>query len=412
MKNDLHRLMAEHELDAIWVVGPAMHNPPMVYLTGGGHITQGDLILKRGEKGVLFHGPMERDEAARTGLITRSYSNYPFAELLKEANQNRFRASVLRLKRMLEDLNLTQGRIMLYGQYDAGVAFALFDALQKELPGLTVLGDVENQVLQQAMLTKDREEVDRIRRVGEKTVEVIANTADFLTSQKVRGDVLVDSEGKPVTVGRVKRLINLWLAERDLENPEGTIFAIGRDAGVPHSSGNAQDVIKTGQTIVFDIFPCEAGGGYFFDITRTWCIGHAPEAVEKVYEQVLSVFHTVSAEVRIHGHFRDLQRRTCELFEAMGHPTVLTQPQTEVGYVHSLGHGVGLNIHEKPLSGLMAAPEDDVLLPGSVITIEPGLYYPEQGMGVRLENTLYLSQDGTVETLANYPLDLVLELKG
>ncbi|MEJ5313224.1 MAG: M24 family metallopeptidase [Anaerolinea sp.] len=412
MKNDLHRLMAEHELDAIWVVGPAMHNPPMVYLTGGGHITQGDLILKRGEKGVLFHGPMERDEAARTGLITRSYSNYPFAELLKEANQNRFRASVLRLKRMLEDLNLTQGRIMLYGQYDAGVAFALFDALQKELPGLTVLGDVENQVLQQAMLTKDREEVDRIRRVGEKTVEVIANTADFLCSQKVRGDVLVDSEGKPVTVGRVKRLINLWLAERDLENPEGTIFAIGRDAGVPHSSGNAQDVIKTGQTIVFDIFPCEAGGGYFFDITRTWCIGHAPEAVEKVYEQVLSVFHTVSAEVRIHGHFRDLQRRTCELFEAMGHPTVLTQPQTEVGYVHSLGHGVGLNIHEKPLSGLMAAPEDDVLLPGSVITIEPGLYYPDQGMGVRLENTLYLSQDGTVETLADYPLDLVLELKG
>jgi len=412
MKNDLHRLMAEHELDAIWVVGPAMHNPPMVYLTGGGHITQGDLILKRGEKGVLFHGPMERDEAARTGLITRSYSNYPFAELLKEANQNRFRASVLRLKRMLEDLNLTQGRIMLYGQYDAGVAFALFDALQKELLGLTVLGDVENQVLQQAMLTKDREEVDRIRRVGEKTVEVIANTADFLTSQKVRGDVLVDSEGKPVTVGRVKRLINLWLAERDLENPEGTIFAIGRDAGVPHSSGNAQDVIKTGQTIVFDIFPCEAGGGYFFDITRTWCIGHAPEAVEKVYEQVLSVFHTVSAEVRIHGHFRDLQQRTCELFETMGHPTVLTQPQTEVGYVHSLGHGVGLNIHEKPLSGLMAAPEDDVLLPGSVITIEPGLYYPDQGMGVRLENTLYLSQDGTVETLADYPLDLVLELKG
>ncbi len=101
MKSDRHRLMAERELDAIWVVGPAMHNPPMVYLTGGGHITQGDLILKRGEKGVLFHGPMERDEAARTGLITRSYSNYPFAELFKEANQNRFRDIVLWLTRML-----------------------------------------------------------------------------------------------------------------------------------------------------------------------------------------------------------------------------------------------------------------------------------------------------------------------
>lgn len=412
MKSDLHRLMAENELDAIWVVGPAAHNPPMVYLTGGGHITQADLILKRGEKGVLFHGPMERDEAARTGLITRSYSSYPFAELLKEANQNRFRASVLRLKRMLEDLGLTRGRVMLFGQYDAGVAFALFDALQKELPELSILGDVENKVLQQAMLTKDREEVERIRRVGQKTVEVIGLTADYLRSQRLKGDVLVDAQGEPITVGRVKRLINLWLAERDLENPEGTIFAIGRDAGVPHSSGKAEDVLRAGQTIVFDIFPCEAGGGYFFDMTRTWCLGYAPEAVEKLYEQVLSVFHAVSSEVRVHGHFRDLQRRTCELFEGMGHPTVLTQPQTEVGYVHSLGHGVGLNIHEKPVSGLMASPEDDVLLPGSVVTIEPGLYYPDQNMGVRLENTVYLAPDGKIETLADYPLDLVLKLKG
>ncbi len=60
----------------------------------------------------------------------------------------------------------------------------------------------------------------------------------------------------------------------------------------------------------------------------------------------------------------------------------------------------------------MAAPEDDVLLPGSVVTIEPGLYYPDRGMGIRLENTIYLAPEGAIETLADYPLDLVLKVKG
>ena len=65
---------------------------------------------------------------------------------------------------------------------------------------------------------------------------------EYLTSRQVRGEVLLAEDGEPLTIGRVKGLINLWLAELGAENPEGTIFAIGRDAGVPHSSGNPADV--------------------------------------------------------------------------------------------------------------------------------------------------------------------------
>ena len=89
MRSDLDAILADSNLDAILVVGPAMHNPAMVYLTGGGHVTHADLIQKRGEKGTLFFGPMERDEAAKTGLNLCSYSNYPFGELLKQAGQDR-----------------------------------------------------------------------------------------------------------------------------------------------------------------------------------------------------------------------------------------------------------------------------------------------------------------------------------
>jgi Xaa-Pro aminopeptidase len=411
MKSDLDQILAENDLAGIVVVGPGSHNPAMVYLTGGGHLTTADLIRRKGHLGMLFHGPMERDEAAKSGLETRSYSNYPFAELMKETGGDRFKASVLLYQRMLSDAGLIAGRVALYGKKDLGLGYSLFTALQQAMPEITFVGDLENKVMQRAMMTKDENEVARIRRVGQITQQVVERTADFLCGQRVRENVLVKNDGTPITIGMVKGLINLWLAELGLENPEGTIFAIGRDAGVPHSSGNADDWLRMGQTIVYDIFPCETGGGYFYDMTRTWCLGYAPDEVQAVYDNVRSVFETIVAELRPGKHFGEYQKRTCELFAQQGHPTVMTTPDTEEGYVHSLGHGVGLNIHERPFSGAFAHPED-VLAPGSVITIEPGLYYPSRGMGVRIENTYWVQPDGAIEALVNPSIDLVLPVKG
>jgi Xaa-Pro aminopeptidase len=213
-----------------------------------------------------------------------------------------------------------------------------------------------------------------------------------------------------LTIADVKSRINLWLAEAGAENPEGTIFAIGRDAGVPHSSGNPADTLRLGQSIVFDIFPCEAGGGYFYDFTRTWSLGYATDELQALYEDVRSVYNRVMGELRYGAHCKDYQKLTCDLFEAQGHPTVQTNPQTQEGYVHSLGHGLGLHVHERPSFGANSPP-DDVLAAGVVITVEPGLYYPERGMGVRLEDTVWVRPDGQFEILADYPLDLVLPVK-
>lgn len=410
MKSDLDSLMLSNQIDALLITGPAMHNPPMTYFTGGVHVTGGDLIKKRGEAPVLFYHDMERDEAARTGLATKSLDAYRFPDLLKKSNGNWVQATILRYQKMLTDAGLTSGRIALYGKIDAGEAYAIFSGLQRTMPALEFVGQTNDSLLLKARTTKDSDEVQRIRHMGQITVEVVGLTADFLTSHRAKNGLLVKPDGQPLTIGEVKRRINMWLVERGAENPYGTIFAIGYDSAVPHSSGTNSDMLRLGETIIFDIYPCETGGGYFYDLTRTWCLGHATDEAQALYEDVLAVYTQVLSELKPGIHYPRFQQRACELFEARGHPTQHSDPQTQRGYVHSLGHGVGMDIHERPFSGRSAAP-DDTLQPGSVVSHEPGLYYPERKMGVRLEDTLWMRTDGSVEILAEYPLDLVLPVK-
>ncbi len=410
MKTDIDRLMQERSYDAILITGPAQHNPAMVYLTGGGHMTSADLIKVQGQEPVLYHNPMERDEAAATGLKTKNLAEYRFEELLQKTGGDVSEAQALRYKKMLMEQGITSGRMAIYGKIEVGAGFAVFSALERLMPELEIIGEPSrSSMLLDAMATKDGTEIERIRRMGEITTVVVGKVADFLVSHKTRKGTLIKPDGTPLTVRDVKSKINLWLAERGAENPHGTIFAIGRHAGVPHSTGNPEDPIELGKTIVFDIFPCEAGGGYHYDFTRTWCLGYAPDEVMALYEDVYSVYQTVMKELKVNHPFKSYQDRVCELFAAQGHATIRENPALEEGYVHSVGHGLGLHVHEMPWSGSQAGPKD-VLAPGSVMTIEPGLYYPSRGMGCRLEDTIYVRPDGGMEILAEFPLDLVLTM--
>ena len=410
MKSDLDQLLKTNQAAALWITGPAQHNPSMVYLTGGGHMTRADVIKPVGRPALLCHAPMERDEAAKTGLDTLNYSAYPAKDRLKAAEGDVLTAQALLYKSIFEKIGLTQGKVLLYGRTEIGKQHSIINKLQEMLPELQFEGDLSDSVLLQAMATKGPEEIERIRKMGKVVTTVVSRVADLLTHSPVKDEVLLKADGTPLLIGDVKGQINLWLAELGAENPEDTIFAIGRDAGVPHSSGTLTDPLRLGQTIVFDIFPCEQGGGYFYDFTRTWCLGYAPEAVQSLYDQVKSVYHQVVSELKTGVNAAEFQDRTCELFEAQGHATIRQDSTVESGYVHSLGHGVGLNIHEKPWFGNKSDPTN-ALVQGSVFTIEPGLYYPEKGMGVRLEDTYYVTTDGTFEKFVDYPMELVLPMK-
>ena len=411
MKSDLDRLMEAQDIDVLLVLGAAQQNPEMVYFVGNAHVSSAILIKKRGSEAVLFHWPMEREEAAKSGLQLVSMSKYPMEELIKETGGDTATAFILRMKKIFTDLGITKGKVGIYGKDDVGPTYMMISRLQEMMPELKFQGFIRDEILMTAMMTKDTAEIDRIRQMGKITIDVVGKTADYLTGHKAKKDVLVHKDDSPVTIGEVKNLINLWLAERGVENPEGTIFAIGRDAGIPHSVGTATDPIKLGQTIVYDIYPCEAGGGYFYDFTRTWSLGYATDEAQKLYEDVKKVYDVLFKELELNAPFGKYQARTCELFEAMGHMTVKSNPTTEQGYVHSLGHGIGLRVHEKPFSSIINPSPTDLLVPGAAFTLEPGLYYPERGMGVRIEDSLYVTQDGKFEIFVDYPKDFILPIK-
>ena len=407
MKQDLDRLMEERGLNAALVGGAVHGNPAMYYMTNGAGLTGGFVLKKRGEEPVLLCWPMEREEAAASGLTVVNLGRYDFVSILRETG-NQLAATVELYRRIFADLGVS-GRVGFYGLQDRGRAWVLLNALDTQLEGIEVYGDFDVTLIDAARATKDFTEAERIQEVGRRTCAVVTRTIEFLQAHRVKDEVLVQADGTPLTIGRVHEEINRFLAEQGLEDPEGFIFSIGRDAGIPHSKGRPDDVVALGKTIVFDIFPREAGGGYFFDMTRTFCLGYAPPEVEKAYRDVYECQQSIIEAYEVGAEARRYQQMTCEFFEGRGHPTIASDTKTEVGYVHTVGHGLGLAIHEEPRFADVPT-NTDVLKPGHVFTCEPGLYYPDRGFGMRIEDVIWIDPEGTVHNLTDFPKELVVKI--
>ena len=383
MKADLDRLIEERGFDAIMVLGHGSHNAAMRYLVGDGHLTNGVVIKKRGAPAVVYCNAMEREEAGKSGLEVFALSMNGVETLIKDPRQ------------ILGAQGLVHGRIGAYGAMDAGDLLSIVQRVREVMPELELVGEPnEDSIFLRAMETKDEGEVQHIRRMGAITTAVVAKVAGLLQGSVVREDeVLLKDDTTPLTVADVKGRISLWLAELGAMEVEGTIFAIGRDAGIPHSVGTPTDTIRLGQTIVFDIFPAEAGGGYYYDFTRTWTLGYAwPEAVQ-LFGEVLAAYERVLDNIDLNVSFKEYQRLVSEEFHRNGHATpVHTEGVLKNGYVHSLGHGVGLNVHERPWSR-HTADDDNILRSGSCCGNRAGAVLPGTGNG-RARGRYLLGQAG------------------
>ena len=348
MKTDIDELMTYHDIDALLITGAGKHNSAMVYFTGVGNITNADLIKIKGHEPVLFHSPIERGEAAKTGLKSVSYLKYPIGKYLRLSNGDKEVAIAYRYNNILQDYGLTSGKIALYGQVDFGAGYTIAKKLVKINQKLEIVENSEKDILKTVRTTKSINEIDRIKNVGRATVEIVSQVEEFLSHHKVKDQILIKDNDLPLTIGDVKKKIKLWIAERGIEDPEGVIFSIGKESAIPHSSGSANEYLRMGETIIFDIFPCEYGGGYFYDFTRTWSLGYAPDEVIKIYDCVHDVYQKIIDSLAINTPFAKYQNMACEHFIEEGYNTIKNHPETDNGYVHSIGHGLGLDIHEKP----------------------------------------------------------------
>ncbi len=386
---------------ALLVVGSSARDPDLASFVGPVHLTQAFVVAPKGQPPRLAYlTPMERDEAAATGLVlltpevlevTRWWRELPTGEAAL--------AKVLSLA--FEECGLEPCRIALAGQGEVGEVHAAARALERQ--GWTLVSGAA--LARQARKRKNDRQLRAARRVAAGTATAMRRVAELLAASEAReGELWL--QGERLKVGRLRMEVARTLAAFDLEQPVGNIIAPAEEGAVPHNSGTDGRILRPDESLVVDLYP---RGWLYADCTRTFCVGRPPEPLAAAHGSLLRVLERIDAKLRGRGDGKalrafSLQDAACSLLKADGYATPLTDPGTESGYVHNLGHGVGFELHEYP-SFRREAGAEGLLETGDLITIEPGLYDPEAGFGIRLEDEIFLGPEGP-EKLTDLPYDL------
>ncbi len=263
--------------------------------------------------------------------------------------------------------------------------------------GIRVRADREHFVRRRRV--KNHAELAGIRR-AQRAAEAGMDAARELlrSAERQNGSLLVD--GEPLTCERIK------LAVEQAFMANGTfadefIVSHGPQTAVGHDMGSGP--IAPDEPVCLDLFPRDRESGCFADMTRVFVVGTPSDELREWHRLCKEALDRSVAAVKPGVPGSELHKITCELFEEHGYPTLRSKEPGEVlqdGFYHSLGHGVGLEVHEEPSLG--RAPGE--LVAGDVIAVEPGLYRHGHG-GCRLEDLVLVTENGP-EVLTDYPYDL------
>ncbi|MBI1909523.1 MAG: aminopeptidase P family protein [Deltaproteobacteria bacterium] len=231
---------------------------------------------------------------------------------------------------------------------------------------------------------KTQEEKRKITASLRATEQAIEKARDFLRSCRIRKNRIVH-DGTIVTSELLRKIIDTNLFENGFI-PKQTIVASGRQAADPHCTGTGP--LKPNEPIVMDVFPRSQKTGYYGDITRTVIKGKASPAVKAMYDAVKASQEAAFPLIRHGVEAAKVHQAVCDVLDKRGFPTKTVNGQPQ-GYIHSTGHGLGLEIHEPPRISRLS----EKLKKGNVVTVEPGLYYPDRG-GIRIEDVVFVTRNG------------------
>ena len=246
---------------------------------------------------------------------------------------------------------------------------------------------------------KSAAELEGIRRAQVAAEAGMSAAAGVLREAVVDGDRLT-VHGEALTAESVRAVLRGACRLHGAPTPPDVIVSsVWQGSG--HDPGSGP--LPANLPIVIDLWPRDEGSGCWADMTRTFVVGEVSDAVRELEDLVRRALERAREEVRPGVAGRELHALVCDLFEGAGHRTQRTGPgdHENEGFQFSLGHGVGLDVHEDPSLGMTGHRE---LVAGDVIAMEPGLSVREVGE-VRLEDLLLVTEDGS-ETLTSYPYEL------
>jgi Xaa-Pro aminopeptidase len=247
---------------------------------------------------------------------------------------------------------------------------------------------------------KSEAELAGIRRAQAAADAAMAAAAAVLREAVADGERLVH-RGEPLTAEAVRDVLRETCRLHGAPAPPDVIVASAWQ-GSGHDPGSGP--LPANLPVVIDLWPRDEQSGCWADMTRTFVVGEIPDEVRDLEALVREALERARAAVRPGVTGRELHALVCDLFESAGHRTQRTGPgdDPDEGFQFSLGHGVGLDVHEPPALGLTGHGE---LVAGDVIALEPGVSVA--GIGeVRYEDLLLVTPDGS-ETLTRFPYELL-----
>ncbi|NAS88124.1 aminopeptidase P family protein [ANME-1 cluster archaeon AG-394-G21] len=348
------------------MVSGSMHNADMYYAT---RFLSADpfVYLRLSHKDILIVSQMEYERAKKESIVNEVRASRDYGHDLKTEE--------LILKVLLEE-GITSIEVPRY--------FSLFTAEELRKTGIEAV-PVEELIMTKEREIKGGQEIGYVRKAQRACEHAMEIAITVIKKSSVKGNCLMDS-GKVLTSERIKTYIEHALFDTGCTCDGGEpIVACGKRAADPHFTGYGP--IYANQAIIIDIFPRLRLERYFADMTRTVVKGEPEKALKDMYVAVKHAQEAALALLKAGVTCKEVHNRVCDIFEERGYGTI--RKRSKRGFIHSTGHGVGLDIHEKPSVG----DNDYELREGNVITIEPGLYDPEVG-GVRLEDMVLVLKNG------------------